>query len=330
MTFMTKNNVTLEGIADLLRERQRILLISHIRPDGDTLACAFALKSLLTEMGKTVICVSGDRVADRLAFICDSEVLLPSEVSPDFKPDLVVSVDVASYSMLGDCVSLMSLAESIKIDHHESDDAFADHIYADPKSASCSEIVFDLMNIMTEELSDRVCSLLYTGISFDTGCFKHSNVTEATHKKAAYLISRGIDASGINQKLFGNKSKKEIEALKLAYNSLEYFADGKIAMICITNQMREENGLSEDDIAELAQIPIEINGVLLGAVIKEKGDKPGHFKISMRSHPGVSAAAACKRLGGGGHICAAGGLVTAESKEDAMQKVLEASLPEIN
>ena len=327
---MTENNITLTGISELLKARNRILIISHIRPDGDTLACAFALKNVLEDMGKAVICASSDRVADRLAFICDSEVLLPCDVDKSFSPDLVVSVDVASKSMLGDCIDLISLAESVKIDHHGGDDNFADHIYTDPDSASCSEIIFDLLEIMTGRLSDKVCSLLYTGISFDTGCFKHSNITEGTHKKAAYLVSRGVDTADINQRLFGNKSKKEIEALKLAYNSLEFFADGKIAMICITNKMRDDMGLSEDDIAELAHIPIEINGVLLGAVIKEKGDKPNNFKISMRSRPGISAANACKRLNGGGHTCAAGGLVIAEDKAMAMQKVLEAALPEIN
>lgn len=324
------NNITLPQIAELLKERNRIILICHVRPDGDTLASAFALREVLEKMGKTLICVSADRVADRLAFLCDGEVLLPGEVDHSFAPDLVVTVDVASYSMLGSSRDLLSLAESVKIDHHESPDAFADHNYTEPHSASCAEIIYTLIDLLGVEKSQRVCELLYGGISFDTGCFKHSNVTPSTHEKAAYLVSRGVDTSLINQKLFGDKTIKELEALKLAYNSLTFFADGKIALICITNKMREEKGLSEDDIADLAQIPIEIKGVCLGAVLKEKGDAPGNFKISMRSRPGINASEACKRLGGGGHICAAGALVVADDEVMAIAKVLEASLPEIN
>ena len=115
----------------------------------------------------------------------------------------------------------------------------------------------------------------------------------------------------------------------MAYNNLEFFENGKIAITCITNKMREEKGLSEDDIADLANIPIEIEGVLLGATIKEKGESPNNYKVSMRSRRGINAGNACKKLGGGGHICAAGGLVIADSKENAIKAVLEAALPEI-
>ncbi len=325
---MTENNITLSQIVERLKEKNRIILISHIRPDGDTLACAYSLKHALTKMGKTVICVSSDPVADRLAFLCDDKLYLPDEVPADFNADLVVSVDVASISMLGNCHKLLSLAESIKIDHHFGDDSFADYNYTNPESASCSEIIYDILTEMGG-LDDKLCELLYAGISFDTGCFKHSNVTKGTHEKAAYLVSRGVNTALINQKLFGNKTKKEIEALKMAYNSLEFFENGKIAIICITNKMREEKGLSEDDIADLAQIPIEIQGILIGVVLKEKGDSPGKFKVSMRSRPGIDAAEACRKLNGGGHTCAAGGLVVADGKEDAIIKVLNAAIPQI-
>lgn len=322
------NNISLPEIAEKLKKAKEILIISHVRPDGDTLACAYALKYVLNKMGKKIVVSSSDRVADRLAFLCDELPCLPNELPEDFSPDLVVSVDVASVSMLGNCKDVIHLAESIKIDHHHSDDAFADHNYTNPDSASCSEIIFELLMNMCE-FDLTLCTLLYAGISFDTGCFKHSNVTESTHKKAAYLVGQGVDTALINQKIFGNKTKKEIEALKMAYNNLEFFEDGKIAITCITNEMREEKGLSEDDIADLAQIPIEIEGVLIGATLKEKGEAPNNYKISMRSRPGTSAANACKRLGGGGHICAAGGLVIAETKEKAIKAVLDASIPEI-
>ena len=325
---MTENNITLELIANKLKEKERIIIISHVRPDGDTLASAFALKSVLTDMGKTVICTSSDKISDRLSFLCDDNFFIPDEIPADFNPDLVVSVDVASVSMLGNCAKLISLAESIKIDHHLSNDNFADYNYTEHDSASCSEIIFDLVNIMGQ-MSDKVCALLYAGISFDTGCFKHSNVTEGTHKKAAYLVSRGVNTSEINQKLFGNKTKKEILALQTAYNSLEFYADGKIAIVCITNDMKKEKNLDDDDLSDISQIPIEIDGVLLGITLKEKTEAPSNFKSSMRSVPGTNASAVCNKFGGGGHVCAAGCLVVAENKDELIKKVLEAALPEI-
>ncbi len=324
------NDTTLSEITKLLKERSRIIIISHVRPDGDTLACAYALKSTLESMGKKVLCTASDPVSKRLEFICKSPLLLPTEIPADFDPDLIVSVDVASTSMLGNCADVIKMAESIKIDHHIGDDSFADHNYTEPLAASCAEIIFDIIEVLTSgNISFDVCELLYAGISFDTGCFKHSNVTETTHKKAAYLVSRGVNASDINGKLFGNKTQKEISALKLAYNSLDFFADGKIALVCITNEMKKQYDLDDDDVADISQIPIEIEGVLLGITLKEKGDAPSNFKISMRSKPGTDAGSVCRKLGGGGHVCAAGGLVTASDAEKAIETVINAALSEV-
>lgn len=324
------NDITVAEIVSLLKERKRIIIISHVRPDGDTLASAYALGGVLTDMGKTILYTSSDRVSERLKFLCKSPLLLPEEIPSDFDPDLIVSVDVASVSMLGNCKDIIKKAESVKIDHHIGDDCFADHNYTEPESASCSEIIYGIINELTNyNIPFEVCELLYAGISFDTGCFKHSNVTESTHEKAAFLVSRGVNTSDINARLFGNKTKKEISALKLAYNSLEYFEDGKIAIVCITNEMKNKYDLNDDDVADLAQIPIEIEGVLLGVTLKEKGDVPHNFKISIRSKPGVDAGNICRKLGGGGHVCAAGGLVIANTKDEAIEKVLSAAKGEL-
>ncbi|MBQ6701407.1 MAG: bifunctional oligoribonuclease/PAP phosphatase NrnA [Clostridia bacterium] len=323
------NNITLPEISDKLKKKDNILIICHVRPDGDTLACAFALSHALKAMGKKTVITSSDPVSDRLSFLCDDSVYLPDSIPHGFCPDAVVAVDVASISMLGDCNKLLNMAESIKIDHHNPLEQYADYNYADSQSASCSEIIFDLLNEMKADFSFRICELLYAGISFDTGCFKHSNVNESTHTKAAYLVSRNVDTANINQKLFGNKTKNEIEALKLAYNNLEFFADGKIAVTCITNADREAKGLSMDDVSDLAQIPFEINGVLIGITLKEKDDAPGNYKVSMRSQPTVDVGSACKRLGGGGHRCAAGGLAVADSRGAAIKLAVDAALAEI-
>ncbi len=323
------NNTTLSEISSIIKESQRIIIICHVRPDGDTLGCAYALKSVLEDMGKNVICTSSDAVSARLAFICDTPTLLPCDIPSDFCADLVMSVDVASISMLGNCYPLLSLAKSIKIDHHISDEAFATYNYSEPDSASCSEIIFDLIDMLTPVMSMRVCELLYTGISFDTGCFKHSNVTPGTHTKASYLISRGVDSAKINSALFANKTQKELRALKLAYNSLEYYADGKIAVVCISNKEKAENGLDDDDLADLSQIPIEIDGVLLGITLKEKGDVPTHFKVSMRSRPGVDAGSICRKLNGGGHTCAAGGLIIANGRDMAKDIAVKCAIEEL-
>ena len=315
-------NDELKKIVGLMLEKQKILLICHTKPDGDTLSCAYALKSILEEYGKEIKIACSDKVSKRLEFICDTKIYLPEEIKEDESFDLVVTVDCASISMLGNCNELIKKAYCVKIDHHYSNDDYANINYSEPDTASCSEIIYDIAEYL-DKMSFHVCELLYTGISFDTGCFKHSNVKENTHKKAAYLISRGVNSNEINRRLFDNKTKNEINALKLAYNSIEFFKDGKIAIVCIDNKMKDELGLSDDDLADLAQIPIAIENVKLGITVKEKSDEPHVFKISMRSIPGTDASEICKKLGGGGHICAAGGKVKAAGREQAIKTIID-------
>lgn len=316
------NNIALNDILNIIEQKNSAVIISHVRPDGDTLSCAFAMKKLLEHKGKKAVCVCSDKPSAKLSFLCDSPVLYPDELSDNFEYDLVISVDVASRSMLGKCESLFDGRTSIKIDHHNSGDDFALYNYADPNSASCTEIIYDLIK-MSNAFSNDICDLLYAGISSDTGCFKYSNVTQSTHLKAAFLISQGVKTAEINTKLFDNRSKAEITALKLAYNNISFYENGKIALICVTNRMKEENGLCEDDLADISAIQREIENVLIGITIKQKTDCPNEYKISIRSHTSVNAAEICKRLGGGGHACAAGGMVKANSTEEAVKKVLD-------
>ncbi len=318
---MKQINEKLKKIADEIVSHSSVLIICHIRPDGDTLASAYALKSIIEQKGGKASCVCSDPVSERLSFLCDSPLYLPESLPKDFDYDLAVTVDVAAKTMLGKCAPLLKKCRSIKIDHHISDDTFADVNYSEENTAAASEIIFDIA-VYLDCMTFHVCELLYAGISFDTGCFKHSNVTESTHLKAAYLVSRKVDSNKINRLLFDERTKSETDALKVTYNGLRYFRDGKIALVCIDNKIKAENGPSDDDLSDTSQIPIEIKGVRLGITIKEKSDEPGVFKISMRSVPGVDASAICRRLGGGGHLCAAGGSVKASSREEAISKTL--------
>lgn len=317
-------NSRLKEIADEILTHDRIVIVSHVRPDGDTLSCAYAMKEMLKNKGKSVLCVCHERVSERLSFLCDEPILLPGEIPSDFGQTLVLTLDVASTSMLGDCASLLTGVRSIKIDHHNGHDAYADVNYTEEKTAACAEIIYDVAEYW-DCMTDKVCDLLYAGISFDTGCFKHSNVTQQTHLKAAYLVSRGVNTNMINKLLFDEKTLSEIEGLKLTYNLLTFFRNGRIALVCIDNELKKQYGLTDDDLADTSQIPIEVKGVMLGITIKEKSGESGVYKISMRSRQGVDASAICNKLNGGGHTCAAGGSIKASSREEAIQKVIAAA-----
>jgi len=320
------NKITRKAAAALLKERDNILLLTHIRPDGDTLGSAWGLKCALEGMGKTVFVVNDDLIPRRLQFVLEGAESLSYELLPEgFVPGLVVSLDVAEMHLMGDfCRSLADQIE-LKIDHHAMGAPFGKFNLIDGSAAACAEIVLDLVEELGA-MNDRAAAALYIGIASDTGCFRFSNVTADTHRRAAALIARGVDFPAIHSRLFESKSRTEIKAIQISYQALKFYRGGSVASIMFTAAMKEENGLAGEELGDISSLPREIEGVELSVVIKQSEKHPERFKISMRSGESVAANELCALFGGGGHIRAAGGMVEAASAEEAETRIMTAVL----
>lgn len=328
--------ITLEAAAKLLSDAQRVLLLCHTRPDGDTIGSAFALREALENSGKTVECACADPLPDKLGFITAGKRLLSLQEGSEFASGsaLIAAIDVASPNMLGDASHELKHKINLRIDHHASADDFAEYNFADPSAAATAEIIFKLVTEhMKKELSAFSASALLAAVISDTGGFRYSNTTILTHKIAVELIKAGADNTFICHKLFEDRTPSEINALRAAYSNLELYMNGKVAVIMITNKIKKDLGLRDDELGEINSIPREIKGVMLGIVLKQSSDNPEKFKMSARSGEEVAADSFCKAFGGGGHLRAAGGSITAASPEEAMRAVLakaEEMLAEIN
>jgi phosphoesterase RecJ-like protein len=145
---------------------------------------------------------------------------------------------------------------------------------------------------------------IYTGIATDTGCFRYQNTSALTFRIAAALMEKGIKSNMINKLMFETKSKSFLELEMLARETLEYHFDGKCAIITINQEMYDKSGADEHQCYPITALPRQIEGVLVGAVLKQKVD--GSFGISVRTDEGIDASEICARLGGGGHKGAAG------------------------
>ncbi|MBE6685791.1 MAG: bifunctional oligoribonuclease/PAP phosphatase NrnA [Ruminococcaceae bacterium] len=312
-----ENNTNLFLISELLEKWDDILILTHANPDADTLGSAFAIKYAYPEKNIDVCCA--DNVPDRLKFITKGN---PTALS-DKEYSHIISVDSAELHLMGEAGRKYEGKIELKIDHHRTSTEFATYNYADETSGACGEIIYDILTIKNR-INKNVAEALYAAIASDTGCFKYRNVQPKSHIVAAELIFLGIDFGAINTILFENKSKGEIAAMRFALNSLEYYYDGKVALIGFTNEIKEAKGIDDDALASVNSLPREIEGVELGIVIKEKSQKPGEFKVSMRSGVSVDCSEICQRLGGGGHIRASGASVKAESIENAKDIILKA------
>ena len=305
--------------AELLRAADRIVILSHSSPDGDTLGSAAALCRALKKLGKAARCECADPVGPKYAYLFEGLHAEP------FAPDFVVSVDVADLKLLGSLAERYRGRTDLAIDHHGSHAPFARETYVDAKAAATAEIIFELTGLLGLEVDPASASALYTGISTDTGCFRYSNVTPRTHRMAASLMERGARAEEIDRAMFETKSRARLEMERTVLEHLRFFCGGRCASIHISRADIARAGAQEDDLEGLASLPRQVEGVLAGITLREKED--GSWKASLRTTPPVDAARICRKFGGGGHACAAGCVLRAPLEE--AERRLAAAVEEV-
>ncbi|MCI1965551.1 MAG: bifunctional oligoribonuclease/PAP phosphatase NrnA [Oscillospiraceae bacterium] len=291
--------IGIKEAAERLKKAERVLILSHQFPDGDTLGCAAALCRGLRRTGRRAAIRCSDKIGPKFNFLFHD---LPDD---DFTPDLVVAVDIADEKLLGEPLQTQWGGKvELCIDHHPSNTMYAEQTCLNPKAAATCEIIYDVLREMGVAVDKKIATPLYTGITTDTGCFKYINVTPRTYRIAADLVETGVDAPKINREMFDTKSRARLDVERRVLDSIRYDCGGKVAVIVISRQMVRESGACEDDLDGLATIPRGIEGVQIGVTLREKED--GAWKVSLRALPPSNASEICERFGGGGHPGAAG------------------------
>jgi len=308
--------VNLLSVAQILKEKDNIEILTHHYPDGDTLGSAYALCLMLQTMGKNARVITSGTPAQKYDFLKNGVI------EQEFEREFVVSVDVAAPSLLGENQAEYEGIIDLCIDHHRINSIVAKEKFVDADSASASEIIFRLSKAMEIALTADMAACIYTGVSTDTGCFRYSNTTPETLRIAAELMEITPDWHRINTVMFEMKSKEKLRLERMVYRTLEYFCDGKGALIYTTLEMQEEAGVPDGELEGLASIPRQIEGVLLGITMKEK--EKGIYKVSVRTNENVNAAEFCALFGGGGHNAAAGCTVEG-TLEEAKEKLIKAA-----
>ena len=283
-----------------LRGAEDVLILCHKNPDGDTIGCAGALCLALKALGKNAAVLCSDPIPSLYDFM--GLELFDSSFTPGF----VVAVDVASIQLFGDRNNVQKYAEHVDlcIDHHASNSGYAYETLLDPGAAAACELMIDVIEEMGVPLAPAIADCLYTGVSTDTGCFRFSSTTARTHKAAARVMEAGANIEMLNARLFESRSRGRIEIEKMALESLEYFFDGRCAMICLTWDQIVTSGVAGAELEDLTSLPRSIEGVEVGLTLRQQKD--GSYRISIRTAGAVDACAIARHLGGGGHARAAG------------------------
>ncbi len=308
--------MTIPEAAAFFRENDRFLILTHRGPDGDAVGSACALCRGLRALGKTAAVLENPTLTPRYAPWLEG--LTKAAPEPG---DLAVSVDLAAENQFPENAKNLTASVELAVDHHGSNSGYAKRTLLEPSSASCGELIYALLRELDAPLDQTAAGALYVAVATDTGCFQFSNTTANSLRVAAGLRERGIDAAGLNRKLFGVKTLGRLRLEARLTETVELLAGGKAAVCRVPLALVEELGLREDDMDALASFPRAIEGVEAGILLREK--KSGEIKISIRSGPAVNASRVCARLGGGGHPAAAGASVRG-SMEEAAARVLDA------
>ena len=299
-------------VAQWLLGRDRLCILTHGRPDGDTIGSSAALCLGLRKIGKTAYILENPELSGKLDFL--HEGLTEERFA---EGDTLVSVDVASVSMLPEAWKGFDIA--LRIDHHGTAQSFTVQELVDPSAAACGEIIYDVLQEMGVELDSKIAKALYVAVSTDTGCFRFANTTAHTFQVAAACAATGAELYPINQELFDTNSMTKLKIQSWMVDNLKSYRDGAIA-ICAMPKAVEAQATS-DDMDNISGFLRSIEGVKICALLREK-EQGG--RLSVRAVPGYDASAVCARFGGGGHKGASGAslMMSLDEAAQAVENVL--------
>lgn len=288
--------MTVSETVEFLRENDNYLILTHMRPDGDTMGSASALCHGLRQAGKTAFLFPNPQFVDNHPWI--TEPYLPEK---EFKGECVIAVDIAHPALFS---KGFKGSADLCIDHHPSNTGYAAKTLLKSDKASCGEIVMEVVNELCGGIDKTAADLLYIAVSTDTGCFVYGNTTGDTLQAGAELCRAGAANTALNKILFRTSSKERIKLEAMILSGFRYFHEGKTVFAVITNAMLKESGATENDLSDIAALPGRVEGGCVSAVIRENED--GSCKVSLRTNGAVNASEICSRFGGGGHAMAAG------------------------
>lgn len=291
-----------QKLAEKISSAQKILLISHRGPDGDTVGCNIALRLALHQLHKQVTSVCCDPLPDTLHFLPHSR-RFKNKFTPT-KFDLAIAIDCGSSKMMKYPRELFDSVFLVNIDHHPSNDNFGDLNIVDPKAAATATTMYHILNHLETKITPDIATALMTGFYFDTGSFMHPNTDQEIFSICADLTSKGANFKRISKNLFQTQSVKQLKLWGKIFKKIK-ISESQIAVSIITEQ----------ELAELEVSREEINGVIdyLNMIPQSKfslllsEDNSGNIRASCRTQKdNINLSKLAQLFGGGGHQKAAG------------------------
>ncbi len=307
------------NLDDIIKSSKKILLLSHVNPDGDTLGSMCAMYSMIYNRFKIKADMS---VVSNIPF---NYTFLPNinlaqrYYDQSLVYDLVITLDVAAIDRVRDAKIFFDKAKcTVNIDHHKTNPGFGDYQLIDPDASSCGEVLYDYFKENNWEITSDAAKCLYTAIMTDTGNFRFENTNAKVFRAVADLVEKGANPTVLYKKCYETKTKNFVMFQNYCVNKAEFLNDNKIAFTTVYKKDLEKFQAGDDYTDGIAETLRAIESTEVAFVVKEVDSKT--TKVSMRSKK-LDVAQICSTFGGGGHTFAAGCTIKTSIK-DSVEKLL--------
>jgi bifunctional oligoribonuclease and PAP phosphatase NrnA len=289
----------LKQVLEEIGRRDRFLLTSHARPDGDAVGSALACWQILRCMGKQAQVVMSDPVPAIYRLLPYSDcVLQASRINNGFEAAIILECDSVQRTRLQGLDNRFL----INIDHHSSARPFAHVNWIDPHACATAEMVYRLARQAGVPISPEIATCLYTAVLTDTGSFSFVGTSESTFSLARELVLCGADPARIAQGVYFSHPTSKMRLLGSALSNLH--REGNITWMWVTREQMERAAALDEDCEGLVNYALAIEGVEVAIFFRELADH--RYRVSLRSKGAVNVSTLAEYFGGGGHVCASG------------------------
>jgi phosphoesterase RecJ-like protein len=312
---MTTTTPETAQIVDAIRARQRFVLSSHSRPDGDSIGSQLAMLYALQAMGKEALAVNADPASPPLlAFPGVRDIRISSRIEGEF--DAAIIMECGDLKRTG--VSGLERFFVINIDHHPGNTGYGQINWFDPSAAACAEMVFDLVRALGVPLSKEIATHVYLAILTDTGSFHYSGISPRTFEICRQCLEAGVDPVAVARNVYDSNNMGRLKLFGAVLGAMQIDQTGRIAIVYVDHEMARIAGGTYEDTEGLVNLPLTVKEI--EAVVFFKQEKGDEYRVSLRSKGDIDIGVIAKEYGGGGHKNAAGATISGPIEE--LQKVL--------
>lgn len=293
---------TAEVVAEL-RARSTFVMVSHVKPDGDTLGAGLALGLALRKLDKRVFYFQQDPVPRNLRFLPDADRVsreLPADLPPD---TLFVFCDMSDYSRAGEFLPPVTRENMLDVDHHLGNALFGKLNYVLETECSTGAVVMHLLRGLDVPIDRDIATCILTTVMTDTGGFMHSNASPEALELSAELMRLGANKEEITEAIFLRRRVAATRLLGRIIAEMTFEHEGRYCYSYVDDAMLVQTGADGEDTEDTVNTLRGQDGVEVAALFKAID---GEIRVSLRSSGRVNVQAAAKRLDGGGHFRASG------------------------